>query len=490
MKQNSIHSILAVGVLVGCVAADSEQNLSTSQQALSTGNEGASAERGSAWSISGEMAAVPGLREFSAGDPLRVHIFAVANTQMDVVLEARGLDGRIARKTVASQVTIAAGSVYSVDITPADIPLQSVGGVAQVKVKMVYVEGGVTKTAQAGPLRMHVTYNAGYSRAWATTDNMLALGMAATQLQGGTSFVDSTEVMNEAVSFADNPYSDPTLAGKLLSIGQSETGRFRNASGAWVALSVAQTGLQYTGGGSFMWEDNFYQKLRDAAVIDGPAPEPLALPRSVKFCFKLSPDFRDNGTEAYLTGNLRSPASRTRATLRGYRQTDVLLDHALLDSQGCATVTLRDTNTCFQAELDPGLIGTGTTAFTVTEKGTSPIFATGICFKPTALGGPLNTVSWGPSFDNPSIRVMAVASRIATMPDNGFLRSSPTPRRIESEAGCPFGSGLDFRARNAQGTLLGYDGGPVLMERRHTLVQRLRHRPTYPFGFTRPMTSL
>jgi hypothetical protein len=50
---------------------------------------------------------------------------------------------------------------------------------------------------------------------------------------------------------------------------------------------------------------------------------------------------------------------------------------------------------------------------------------------------------------------MAVASRVATMPDSGFLITPATPRQIEAEKGCPDSF---FAARDSNGTSLGYQG--------------------------------
>jgi hypothetical protein len=451
-------------LLVGC-ASDEEVPgaLGTAQQALGvSGNEGVRAERGSEWRVSGRwLDTMTGLKEFSAASPkLSAYIETLATTKMDVLVEARGLDGRIATKLLPAYqgATVSPGAPLRIDLSPADVPVQSVGGVVQVSFLMRYSEAGVVKVAQAGGPRMHVTYNAGYSRAWGSSDNMLALGIAATQLQGGAAqAIIPIEVLNKATTFQSDPATDPVLGGKMLRIGQKEDGRFMDAAGAWTSLSSAQASLQYTGGGSYTWDNTFYNKVRTTASFPPGPPDPLPIPRDITTCFNLRPGFRDNGSEAYLAGGA-TPAALTRARIWSLDPLTPLVENVLTDANGCVKFTIKDQYNCFQAEIDSGLVGNGTSAFNVTTNNAVIRYGAGICYKPGILGGTPDKVTLGISGNSPTIRVMAVASRIATMPDNGFLITPAAPRRIEAEDGCPFTSGLDFRARRTDGTFLGYNG--------------------------------
>jgi hypothetical protein len=444
---------------VGC-ASDEEVPgaLGTAQQALGvSGNEGVRAERGSEWRVSGRwLDTMTGLKEFSAASPkLSAYIETLATTKMDVLVEARGLDGRIATKLLPAYqgVTVSPGTPLRIDMSPADVPVQSVGGVVQVSFLMRYTEAGVVKVAQAGGPRMHVTYNAGYSRAWGSSDNMVALGIAATQLQGGAAqAIIPIEVLNKATTFRSDPATDPVLGGKMLRIGQKEDGRFLDAAGAWTSLSSAQASLQYTGGGSYAWDDSFHNKVRTTASFPPSLFDPLPIPRNMTVCFNLRPGFRDNGSEAYLTSGA-APAALTRARIWSLEPLTPIVDNTLTDANGCVTFTIKDQYNCFQAEIDSGLVGKGTSPFNVTTNGNVIRYGAGICYKPGILGGTPDKVTLGITGNSPTIRVMAVASRIATMPDNGFLITPAAPRRIEAEDGCP-----SYPAKNGSGQLLGFNG--------------------------------
>jgi hypothetical protein len=335
---------------------------------------------------------MPGIAEVVTGAPISATVATLTATKMDIILEGRGLDGRIATKTLVTGVTVDPASPLPVEIAAADIPVQSLGGVVQMKLLMKYTEGGVEKTAQAGPLRMHATFDSTFTRAWASSDNMLALDIAATTLQAGGAVIP-VEVMNKVTTYSNDPATDVALGRKLLSIGETEDGRFLNSAGAWVSLSSAQAGLKYTGGGWFEWDGPFYKKVRASTPFPVPVHDLLMNPIDVKFCFNIRTGFRDDGTEAYLRGNQNSPFARTLASVYTFNQTNTPFLNQLTDANGCAAVRITENFRCFTTFLDSSLIGEGATAFKVIERGQSKIYATALCVAPASWNASITSVT-------------------------------------------------------------------------------------------------
>jgi hypothetical protein len=292
---------------------------------------------------------------------------------------------------------------------------------------------------------------------------MMPVAIAAAQVLGGTPVV-ATSVTSKAAAFGANAASDAPLAQKLLDLGRNETGRLWTGS-AWRTYEDARANDPALGGGSIEWSssaqlDQVRASANTLAVVPpAPAPgtgrAPIDTFQSINICMRTIPVFRDDGTEAYVRSNTAARAALTSAKI--YSNISILglpYFNGQLDTNGCAVVQTKNNNYCFQFELSSALIGTGATRFKVQSNGVTNTFTTSLCvLKNTLTNQYPSTFSWGPSGTSPGIAGMAVAARIATMPDPGFTITSTTPHIMEMTAGCP-----SYPAKNAAGALLGYNG--------------------------------
>jgi hypothetical protein len=427
----ALRGLAALLLFVGCASQREEQAPNTGSVSQPVTAQESERERGGEWSVYGSFRPIIGLAEVTASAPIIATLQTTKDRKVDVIIEGRGLDHRVVRRVLQAGLVLRVGVSTDVSILPADLPLQSVGGVAQVKIKAQYKgNSGETVTMQVGPDEMYVTHSAGYSQAWATTDNMLALGIASQRARLQQAVVPA-DVLAKATSYSSNPSSDLPLGRQLLTLPQNETGRYRDANGNWVDYLTGQSGGDYERGGTLRWGADLYTSARNVTSIDPGTYAPITS-KTIKFCTTIRPDFRDNGAEKYLRDE-DIPAGLTTATIRGKNNSTTLFS-GQLDALGCANVTINNDAPCFGVDLNSELIGTGNTRFLVGPRTT---FNTAICFKPNKIVGLPSgyTVSMGSTFDEPVVRGMAVAQRIATMPDPGFL-SAPGIHTIETKAGC------------------------------------------------------
>ena len=425
---------LAALVLLGaCASERADLNplppIGAASQPLSA--QRGEAERGGEWSVAGVWREAPGLSEFSATRPLTATLTTTKDRKVDVIIEGRGMDRRVIRRVLQAGLALRTGTDTTISISPADVPLQSVGGVSQVKIKAQYKgEAGETVTMQVGPGQMYVTHSVGYGQAWATSDNLLALGIAGQRARQQQAVVPA-DVLAKATTYSNDPASDQPLGRQLLTMAQTETGRYRDPSGAWVDYVTAQAGSDYVRGGTFRWDSALYSKVRLATQLDAGTFTPIPK-KTIKVCATLRPEFRDNGVEKYLRDE-DIPSGQNFATIRGDNDTRVVFN-ALLDNNGCAPVVIEDDAPCFGVEVKTDVIGSGATKFVVKPATT---FKASFCFQPNKiLGVPSGyTVNMGNVYDDPVVRTTVVAQRIATMPDPGFFGSTGI-HTIDSDAGC------------------------------------------------------
>ncbi len=425
---------VAALLLLGACASERSEPLGSpptgvTSQALDA--ERGAPERGGEWSVAGVWREAPGLQEFSAANPLTATLTTTTDRKVDVIVEGRGMDRRVIRRVLRTGLALRTGIDTTIAITPADVPLQSIGGVSQLKIKAQYKgDGGETVTMQVGPGQMYVTHSVGYGQAWATSDNVLAIGIAAQRARQQQGVVP-VEVLAKANAYASDPASDVALGRQLLTMAQTEGGRYRDPSGAWVDYAGAQAAADYVRGGAFPWPSALYDKVRLSTRLDPGTFTPIPK-KTIKVCATLRPDFRDNGQEKYLRDE-DIPSGKNFATIYGDNDTRVLFS-GLLDASGCAPVVIDDDAPCFGVEVKTDVIGSGATKFVVKPATT---FKVGICFQPgKILGVPSGyTVNVGNVYDDPVVRTTVVAQRIATMPDPGFFNSTGS-HVIESDGGC------------------------------------------------------
>ncbi len=249
-------------LLGGCASQREEQAPSPGTVAQAVTDPEGQRERGGEWSVYGSFRPIFGLAEVSASAPIVATLQTKEDRKVDVIVEGRGLDHRVVRRVLRAGLALRVGVSTDVLLSPADLPLQSVGGVAQVKIKAEYKDAsGEIVTMQVGPDEMYVTHSAGYAQAWATTDNMLALGIASQRARLQQAVVPA-EVLAKAASYASNPASDLALGRQLLTLPQNETGRYRDPSGNWVDYLTGQSGDDYERGGTFRWDADLYTSVR------------------------------------------------------------------------------------------------------------------------------------------------------------------------------------------------------------------------------------
>jgi hypothetical protein len=412
-------------------------------------------ESGSVWSVAGKTPVVPDLVEFSVGAPLKFKLKATAARTVDILLEARGLDGRAVTRVIQGGLAMAANSVINVNIDPSQIPVQSVGGVVQITLKARYVESGATVVSPLGPETIFVTHSIGYNQAWATTGNLLTLGIAAREARLAHT-VGIGDVIAKSASFESDPATDIPLAQDMLKMARFETGRFE-VNGIWTTMAAAQANSPYKGGGSFRWPTKLYNKVRSVVGIDPVAWTLLPAPITVTVCPTVSPVWRDSGSEAVFpaaVGNVNVlptigvPLPTVGAVLRT-KDDQTISFNGRLDANGCAQTQIFDDAPCMAIEVRTDQVGSGTTKFSVLgaaragQPATSFTYTIGVCYNAAAfifLPAPAPPPSFAPTvssvFNEPVARVLPIAARIASIPDSGFLSGSAV-HILNTANGCP-----------------------------------------------------